>query len=81
MSSATTPAAFSANTPAFGRRYEGEGNCYIEFGSGRVAKVVANFLGGPSPTATVEGPSAELAAEKEKFAPARRARWFGQAPA
>ena len=32
------------------RRYEGEGNCYIEFGSGRVAKVEANFLGGPSPT-------------------------------
>src|SRR4029078_6986066 len=23
-----------------GRRYEGQGNCYIEFGSGRVAKVV-----------------------------------------
>jgi sulfide:quinone oxidoreductase len=58
------------------RRYEGEGNCYIEFGSGRVAKVDANFLGGPSPTATVIGPSAELAAEKETFAPARRARWF-----
>jgi sulfide:quinone oxidoreductase len=59
------------------RRYEGEGNCYIEFGSGRVAKVEANFLGGPSPTATVVGPSAELAAEKETFAPTRRARWFG----
>jgi len=63
------------------RRYEGEGNCYIEFGSGRVAKVVANFLGGPSPTATVVGPSAELAAEKAEFAPARRARWFGEASA
>jgi sulfide:quinone oxidoreductase len=63
------------------RRYEGEGNCYLEFGSGRVAKVEANFLGGPSPTATVVGPSEELAAEKETFAPARRARWFGNAPA
>jgi sulfide:quinone oxidoreductase len=60
------------------RRYEGEGNCYIEFGSGRVAKVQANFLGGQSPVATVIGPSEELAAEKEKFAPARRARWFGE---
>ncbi|HJQ75300.1 MAG TPA: FAD-dependent oxidoreductase [Gaiellaceae bacterium] len=60
-----------------GRRYEGEGNCYIEFGSGRVAKVQANFLGGPSPTATVIGPSEELAAEKESFASTRRARWFG----
>jgi sulfide:quinone oxidoreductase len=63
-----------------GRRYEGQGNCYIEFGSGRVAKVVANFLGGPSPTATVVGPSEELAAEKATFAPTRRARWFGTAP-
>lgn len=62
-----------------GRRYEGEGNCYIEFGSGRVAKVVANFLGGPSPTATVVGPSEDLAADKETFASSRRARWFGTA--
>ncbi len=64
-----------------GRRYEGEGNCYLEFGSGRVAKVEANFLGGPSPTATVVGPSEDLAAEKAEFAPSRRARWFGEAPA
>ncbi|HJU37195.1 MAG TPA: FAD-dependent oxidoreductase [Gaiellaceae bacterium] len=61
------------------RRYEGEGNCYIEFGGGRVAKVVANFLGGPFPTATVDGPSEALAADKEAFAPTRRARWFGDA--
>ena len=60
-----------------GRRYEGEGNCYLEFGSGRVAKVEANFLGGPSPAATVVGPTEELAAEKATFAPTRRARWFG----
>jgi sulfide:quinone oxidoreductase len=59
------------------RRYEGDGNCFIEFGSGRVAMIQANFLGGPSPTATVVGPSEELAAEKQTFAPARRARWFG----
>jgi sulfide:quinone oxidoreductase len=59
------------------RRYEGEGNCYLEFGSGRVAKVEANFLGGPSPTATVVGPSEELAADKKEFAASRRARWFG----
>jgi sulfide:quinone oxidoreductase len=64
-----------------GRRYEGEGNCFIEFGSGRVAKIQANFLGGPSPVATVVGPSEELAAEKEAFASTRRARWFGAAPA
>jgi sulfide:quinone oxidoreductase len=61
------------------RRYEGEGNCYIEFGGGRVAKVEANFLGGPAPRATVVGPSEELAEEKNAFAPTRRARWFGSA--
>jgi sulfide:quinone oxidoreductase len=60
-----------------GRRYEGQGNCFIEFGSGRVAKIEANFLGGPSPTATVVGPSEELAAEKAEFGATRRARWFG----
>jgi sulfide:quinone oxidoreductase len=59
------------------RRYEGQGNCYLEFGSGRVAKVEANFLGGPSPMAEIVGPSEDLAAEKKKFAPTRRARWFG----
>ncbi len=59
------------------RRYEGEGNCYLEFGSGRVAKVEANFLGGPSPTATVVGPSEDLAAEKAEFGWSRRKRWFG----
>jgi sulfide:quinone oxidoreductase len=63
------------------RRYEGEGNCYIEFGGGRVAKIEANFLGGPSPRAEVVGPSEDLAADKKAFAPARRERWFGVAPA
>jgi sulfide:quinone oxidoreductase len=59
------------------RRYEGEGNCYLEFGGGRVAKVEANFLGGPAPTAQLVGPSEELAADKKRFASDRRARWFG----
>ena len=58
-------------------RYEGEGNCFIEFGGGRVAKVEANFLGGPAPTARLVGPSLELAEEKKAFATTRRARWFG----
>jgi sulfide:quinone oxidoreductase len=59
------------------RRYEGEGSCYIEFGGGRVAKVEANFLGGPAPTAQLVGPSREIAAEKHAFAATRRERWFG----
>jgi sulfide:quinone oxidoreductase len=66
---------------ALARRYEGEGNCYIEFGRGRVAKVVANFLGGPAPTAQVVGPSEALAADKAAFASSRRVRWFGRPPA
>ena len=64
-----------------GRRYEGEGNCFTEFGSGRVAKIQANFLGGPSPVASIVGPSEELAAEKAEFGATRRARWFGTVPA
>jgi len=59
------------------RPYEGAGSCYIEFGGGMVGKVEANFLGGPSPTARLVGPSRELAAEKEAFASTRRERWFG----
>ena len=57
--------------------YEGAGTCYIEFGGGLVGKVVANFLGGPAPTARIIAPSLELAAEKEAFAATRRQRWFG----
>jgi sulfide:quinone oxidoreductase len=62
------------------RRYEGAGNCYLEFGGGRVAQVEANFLGGPAPTARLVGPSEELAADKKLFASTRRARWFGRVP-
>jgi sulfide:quinone oxidoreductase len=59
------------------RAYEGAGSCYLEFGGGMVGKVEANFLGGPSPTARLVGPSKELAAEKEAFGSTRRERWFG----
>jgi sulfide:quinone oxidoreductase len=57
--------------------YEGAGDCYVEFGGGRVGKVEANFLGGAAPTARLLEPSAEIAAEKAAFGPARRERWFG----
>src|SRR5262245_33185359 len=59
------------------RRYEGAGSCYLEFGGGLVGKVEANFLGGPSPTARVVGPSLELAEDKKQFGATRRKRWFG----
>jgi sulfide:quinone oxidoreductase len=59
------------------RPYQGDGNCYIEFGGGLVGKVEANFLGGPAPTARLVGPSEELAVEKKAFGSTRRERWFG----
>jgi sulfide:quinone oxidoreductase len=59
------------------RPYEGAGTCYIEFGGGMVGMVEANFLGGPTPTARLVGPSRELAADKVAFAVTRQERWFG----
>jgi sulfide:quinone oxidoreductase len=61
------------------RPWGGTGSCYLEFGAGAVGKVEANFLGGPTPTARLVGPSPELAAEKEAFGATRRERWFGHA--
>lgn len=60
-----------------GRPFDGKGTCYIEFGDGMVAKVEADFLGGPSPQGVLVGPSRELAEEKAEFARTRRKRWFG----
>jgi len=59
------------------RPYEGAGTCYLEFGRGLVGMVEANFLGGPTPTARLVGPSRELAEDKVAFASTRQARWFG----
>jgi sulfide:quinone oxidoreductase len=62
---------------ALQRPWDGAGSCFIEFGGGAVGKVEANFLGGPTPTARLVGPSPELAAEKQAFGATRRERWFG----
>ena len=58
-------------------RYEGDGDCYIEFGGGLVGKIEVNFLGGSAPAARIMTPSRELAAEKVEFAATRRRSWFG----
>jgi sulfide:quinone oxidoreductase len=58
-------------------RYQGIGQCYIEFGRGTVGKVDVNFLGGPSTIAEIHLPSEALRAEKSTFGSSRRARWFG----
>jgi sulfide:quinone oxidoreductase len=58
--------------------YDGRGSCYVEFGAGRVGRIDVDFFSGPKPTGTLQGPSAELVADKERFGSSRRARWFGR---
>lgn len=58
-------------------RHLGQGRCYIEFGSGRVASVDIDFLSGPERTGTFNEPTADQAALKDRFGSDRRRRWFG----
>ena len=64
-----------AATPA---AYDGRGICYLELGHGMVAKVDVTFLSGQSPVGGLEGPSADLAADKTAFGSERIRRWFGK---
>jgi sulfide:quinone oxidoreductase len=57
--------------------YPGRGTCYLELGQGLVGRVDVDFFSGPSPTAVLRTPSAELAEEKRRFGAVRRSRWFG----
>lgn len=57
-------------------RFDGRGTCYLEFGGGTVAKVEANFLGGPEPDVRFVGPSPAFRPDKEAFASDRLKRWF-----
>lgn len=57
-------------------RFDAAGTCYLEFGGGMVAKIEANFLGGPAPDVRFVGPSRDFRADKEKFASSRLERWF-----
>jgi sulfide:quinone oxidoreductase len=58
--------------------YNGAGSCYIEFGTGRVARVDVDFFSGPKPTGTHHEASESLRLEKEEFGSTRRTRWFGR---
>ena len=58
-------------------KYNGVGQCYVEFGRGTVGKVEVDFLSGPSTTAEIYPPSILTAQEKKHFGSSRRARWFG----
>ena len=58
--------------------YDGRGICYLEFGDDQVAKVDVTFASGQTPHGKLEGPSAELAADKVEFGTSRVRRWFGR---
>ena len=64
-----------AATPA---AYDGRGICYLEVGHGMVAKVDVTFVSGQSPVGDIDGPSADLAADKVAFGSQRTRRWFGK---
>lgn len=58
-------------------QYDGRGQCYLEFGDDRVAKVDVTFAAGKGPVGTFEDPSVELTAQKSEFGTSRARRWFG----
>ena len=47
--------------------YDGRGICYLELGQDMVAKVDVTFASGQSPVGDLEGPSADLVADKVSF--------------
>ena len=65
-------------TSAPARTYDGHGLCYMEVGGGQIAKVDVTFVPGAAPRGSLEGPSAELVADKTAFGATRVARWFGR---
>jgi sulfide:quinone oxidoreductase len=58
-------------------QYGGNGMCYLEFGTGRVARVDVTFIGGQPPSGRFDEPTTALAADKADFGASRIRRWFG----
>jgi sulfide:quinone oxidoreductase len=58
-------------------QYGGTGMCYLEFGTGRVARVDVTFVSGQPPSGRFDEPSAALVADKAEFGTSRIRRWFG----
>ncbi len=56
--------------------YDGQGICYLEFGRDQVARVRVTFLSGAAPVGDIEGPSRDIAADKDDFGATRVRRWF-----
>lgn len=59
-------------------QYDGQGQCYLEFGDERVARVDVRFVQGTPPTGTFDEPSTALAAQKAAFGSSRARQWFGR---
>jgi sulfide:quinone oxidoreductase len=59
-------------------KFDGSGTCFLEFGGGSIAKIEANFLGGPAPNVRFVGPSPEFKPDKEQFSSSRLTRWFSK---
>ena len=59
-------------------KFDGSGTCYLEFGGGKVAKIEANFLGGPAPSVRFVEPSKDFRPDKDLFASSRLNRWFAK---
>ena len=57
-------------------KFDAVGTCYLEFGSGQVAKLNANFLGSSQPQVKLDGPSSGFRLDKENFEKNRIAKWF-----
>jgi len=58
--------------------YDGRGICYLEFGHDMVAKVDVTFVAGQAPAGFLQGPSADLLADKTAFGSQRIGRWFNR---
>jgi sulfide:quinone oxidoreductase len=58
--------------------YDGHGQCYLEFGDDRVARVDVTFTPGQAPSGTFEAPSRDLAEQKSAFGTTRIKHWFGR---
>jgi sulfide:quinone oxidoreductase len=58
--------------------YGGTGICYLEWGSGQIAKVAATFEPGKVPHGDFTAPSETFMEEKHAFGSSRVQRWFGR---
>ena len=57
--------------------YDGRGICYLEMGHDLVAIVDVTFRAGERPAGSMQGPSLDLARDKQAFGSSRISRWFG----